>query len=166
MARTTKSDPQRQTRSAEVAPRILEIVAQGESLLSACRTVGLAHSTFLEACAKDEKLADQYACARLSGADVEFEGMRDLEEKVLRGELDPQAFRVAMDARKWRLARKSPRKYGDRTAVDVTGDMTLTAVSKLSTDEIEAMLAEKLRDLGIEAGDKLALIAASNGDGE
>ena len=49
--------------------------------------------------------------------------MDDLEVQVLNGELDPQAFRVAMDARKWRLGRMSPKKYGEK--IEISGGLDL-----------------------------------------
>lgn len=115
-------EQKRGTRTTEAIPDILARVSRGESLVKACEANKIVHSTFLERCAKDSKLADDYARARASGADYEFEGMQDLESQVLSGKLDPQAFRVAMDARKWRLARKSPKKYGDRSTLEHVGE--------------------------------------------
>ena len=100
--------------------------------MKACEANSLTDSAFLNLCADDAALGERYARARLSGADVEFEGMRDLEDKVLRGELDPQAFRVAMDSRKWRLARKSPKKYGDKLDLSGSLDVNMTIAERLA----------------------------------
>ena len=38
-----------------------------------------------------------------------------------RGELDPQAGRVVIDARKWAASKLAPKRYGERIAQEITG---------------------------------------------
>ena len=123
-------------RTKDAIPDILDRVSRGESLRGACAANKVDAGYFCELMREDEELAQRYARALLARADHEFEGMRDLEAQVLSGELDPQAYRVAMDTRKWRLARMSPKKYGDRVTQEHTGpgggpvqmDATITIV--------------------------------------
>lgn len=104
----------------EVREDILRRLAEGESLRSACAAVGVRHGAWTQAVRADEELASHYARAREDGIDSQAEEMHDLEMSVLSGELDPNAFRAAMDARKWRMARQHPRKYGDKQSIEQT----------------------------------------------
>ena len=111
-----------------VVADLLRQISEGNSLRKACESHKVSAGTFCNLLVNDDELAKQYARAREAGADVQFDAMDDLEMQVINGELDPQAFRVAMDARKWRLGRMSPKKYGDKAVVDhnVEGGLTFT----------------------------------------
>ena len=111
-----------------VVADILKQLSEGVSLRKACESHKVSSGSFCDLMVKDAELAEQYARAREAGADVQFDAMDDLEMQVINGELDPQAFRVAMDARKWRLGRMSPKKYGEKACVDhnVAGELTFT----------------------------------------
>ena len=111
-----------------VIANILKQLSEGVSLRKACESHKVSSGSFCDLMVKDAELAEQYARAREAGADVQFDLMDDLEQDVLDGLLDPQAFRVAMDARKWRLGRMSPKKYGEKSCVDhnVAGELTFT----------------------------------------
>ncbi len=63
--------------------------------------------------------------------------MASLEEKVLGGELEPQAYRVAMDTRKWRLGRMMPQKYGDTLKVQNEGSINLVIETPFFAGEHE-----------------------------
>ena len=107
--------------TAEVREDILRRLAEGESLRSACAANGVQHGAWTQSVRANEELASQYARARDEGIDSQAEEMHDLEQRVLSGELDPNAFRAAMDARKWRLARQAPKKYGDKVQQEISG---------------------------------------------
>lgn len=105
----------------DVIDDILTQMACGSSMAAACRSHGISHTSWLDAVGKDDGLADRYAHARVAGIDAQADEMHDLEMQVLRGEVDPHAFRAAMDARKWRMARQSPKKYGDKVVQEISG---------------------------------------------
>jgi hypothetical protein len=42
-------------------------------------------------------------------------------DRVVKGEIDPNAARVAFDAHKWQAARENQNLFGDRTATEVSG---------------------------------------------
>lgn len=139
----------RGTKCIDAIPDILARISEGASALSACKANSLSIGNFLDRVANDADLAEKYARARESGADAEAEDMADLERQVLAGSLDPQAFKAAMDARKWRLARKSPRKYGDRQTIEQTTEHKFSA---MSDDQLKARIAELMDATGIANG--------------
>ena len=111
------------------ADLICERLAGGESLRSICRDDGMpAHPTVLLWARENPEFADQYARAREIGDDHEFEGLQDLAdeepERGPTGAVDSgwvawQKNRI--DVRKWSLARKRPKKYGDKIETTVQG---------------------------------------------
>jgi len=115
----------------EVRKDIIQRLSDGESLRAACRAHSVSAGSFIDATVRDAALAEQYARARDNGIDSQAEEMHDLEMRVLSGELDANAFRAAMDARKWRLARQAPRKYGDKVQQEISGgDKPVSVVFK------------------------------------
>lgn len=99
----------------EIESEILERVADGESLRSIC---GLDHmpstSMVFRWLTSNPGFRDRYAQARSAQADAKFEQISDISERVLRGEVDPHAGRVAIDAYKWQAGKLRPQVYGDR----------------------------------------------------
>lgn len=103
-----------------IANEICERIADGDSLRLICedeefpnrRTVfrWLAASEHVE-------FRRQYALAREASADADDDDIRDMAGRVERGTLDPQAARVAIDAKKWSAGKRKPKVYGDKVAL-------------------------------------------------
>ena len=62
----------------------------------------------------DEAFSQMYARAREARADSRADRIDDYRDRVVRGELDPQAARVAIDAEKWQASKENRNLYGDR----------------------------------------------------
>jgi hypothetical protein len=63
---------------------------------------------------KDEAFRNHYTRAKEESGDADQDKLDEIAEKVLTGEIDPQAARVAADIIKWSASKKKPKKYGDR----------------------------------------------------
>lgn len=92
----------------EKAALALKLISEGASVRGACTEVGIAKGTLI-----DNVDAAQYARAREEGFMAQADELMEWEYKLLNGELDPNAARVAIDARKWRLGKMS-KFLGDR----------------------------------------------------
>ena len=110
---------------------VLEWIAGGPELASlrsnsaACRRFNLNEKEFWTAIASDEWSQEYARAIERRGLSL-AERMHDIAEETVRGDVDPAAARVAIDAFKWTSARMAPRKLGDR--IDVTsGDKPLAA---------------------------------------
>lgn len=62
----------------------------------------------------------QYTRAKEASADALADDIQDIADDVLKGNLDPQAARVAGDLKKWTASKLKPKKYGDK--LDLTSD--------------------------------------------
>lgn len=126
----------------EIADRICERLAEGESLRSICRDDGMpARSEVFKRLAADKAFADQYARAREFGieamaddlSEISDDGRNDWMER--HGERDPgwvvngenvQRSKLRVDTRKWMLSKLAPKKYGDKLALEHSGSVGLS----------------------------------------
>ena len=119
----------------EIADTICLRISEGESLRSICRGDDMpAKSTVLLWAANDKDFSDQYTRAMLCRADHHFDEVLEIADDE---DLKPDDKRVRVDARKWVLGRMNPKKYGDRSTVDMNHNYR-----NLSTEELEARLAK------------------------
>jgi len=117
------------TYQPEVALAIVERIAEGETLSAICAPgSGLpARSTFRRWVVRYPELSRAYSAAReLSAHSLEEEALdtaRQLKDPAGRKKLTPtevRALDVAMNQLRWSAARRNPRVYSERGAIQVT----------------------------------------------
>lgn len=104
----------------ELADRICEEISNSDvSLRQICRRAGMPNDrTVRRWLVEHEEFARKYARARESQADVIFEAMGDIESKVARRKMAPDAGRVVLWSKQWRASKLANKKYGDRQQID------------------------------------------------
>ncbi len=108
----------------ELFSRILERIGNGESLRAICADKGMPDRITVQRwLGEDPELASRYARAREVQADTLFEGMADIEDKVLTGDLRPDAARVILDSQRWRAEKLKPKAYGAKVDVNHGGEV-------------------------------------------
>ncbi|MGL5737096.1 MAG: hypothetical protein ACRCYS_19715, partial [Beijerinckiaceae bacterium] len=85
----------------------------------------------------------QYARARKEQAESDADSVSDIAQKVLKGLVDPNAARVAIDALKWSAGKRDSTKFGDKLGLDHSG-----SIQSLPDDRLNARLAELLGKAG------------------
>lgn len=139
----------------EVADRIIDSLAEGNSLVSTLKEDEELprYSTVMQWLRTNPSFAAMYARAREDQADHDADKIGDIAEQVVKGTVDPQSARVAIDAYKWAAGKRKPRVYGDRIAVGGSADMdpikttTQLDVSNLSLDELDVLAAALQKSL-------------------
>lgn len=112
---------------AEIRQTILNRIAAGESLNGVCKEEGMpGFRTVMDWLEQDEDFRTKYACAREAQADVLFDGMADVENRVLLGELKPDAARVVLDSQRWRAEKLKPKVYGNKVEHEHKGGINLS----------------------------------------
>jgi hypothetical protein len=128
-----------------IAGEICRRIADGESLRQICAGEDFPdRSTVFRWLADPANSAfrDQYALARENSADADDDDIRDIAKRVEEGKLDPQAARVAIDAKKWSAGKRKPKVYGDAQTVRHTGaDGGPVQFANMTEAEIDARLA-------------------------
>lgn len=99
---------------AELSTRdaILDGLADGKSLRAICRRDGMPSiSTVMRWLIEDPAWQEQYARARVAGDDAMAEDIQDIADSR---DYDANDKRVMIDARKWLLGKRQPKKYGEK----------------------------------------------------
>lgn len=130
---------------------ILKSMAGGASLRKACNEAEVAHNSFIDLVMDDKDIFDRYARARKAQAEWLFDSIGMIEDGTLAGKIDPQAAKVVIESRKWRLAKLHPKEYGDKSQVDMIssdGSMATKPATMISfadlTPEERTDIARKL----------------------
>ena len=139
---------------------ICDRLSGGESLTSICKDDGMpAKVTVFKWIRNDAEFANQYARAREAQAEHYLDEIIQIsDDSVLDTDIDPesgnertnhdviQRAKLRVDSRKWAMSKLAPKKYGDRTALDVSGDLN---ISNMSDDELNAKLSELITKTGV-----------------
>lgn len=104
------------------AQRICSHIERGWSLRSFCEKADNPRmATVLKWLKEEAEFQAQYVRAREASADASYDHVVNLVEKTMHGLIDPQAARVAIDARKWAAGKMKPKVYGDSIKVGGVG---------------------------------------------
>ena len=129
--------------SEAVATEILDELAEGETLRSICRTPGMPSARTIGRWAMDDVhgFCDRYEMARRLQGDTIFDEVVDLTNQVFKDNVEVQAARLKVDARKWFLSKLLPDRFGDK--VEITN-----RTEKLTDAEVDAQLLNLLETAG------------------
>lgn len=98
----------------ELVDEICGLLSEGVSMRTICRDPNMpAMSTIFKWLGQHPYFSEQYARAKEESADAIAEDIQELADAVLAGHVDPNAARVALDAKKWSASKLKPKKYGD-----------------------------------------------------
>ena len=106
----------------KLAAKFCSLIALGKSLRAVTEMKDMpSHQTVYNWFNKHPTFIEQYTRAKEDSADSRADQIEDIADKVLTGEYDPQAARVAIDAFKWTSGKHRPKKYGDKITQEVSG---------------------------------------------
>jgi len=147
----------RTTFTAEVGRKICELLADGHSLLAISKMPGMPKISTLQGWAwnadwSDESFVVNYARARALQAHREFDELKDLENEVKEGTLDPRAGQVVMDDIKWRLSKMLPGVYGERQHIEHSGSVKHETVKDMAPEWMVERLAAPVEAEQAEEG--------------
>jgi transposase len=110
----------------DVARRILRMRAEGDSLRAICRKLKLSRSTVEDWITEDrDGFGGQYARAREVGLENEADEIKEIADQKPADAVEAQWQKTRIDARKWRLSKKLPKKYGDKVGVEHSGGVSI-----------------------------------------
>ncbi len=133
-----------------IGEAICEQIALGQALTRICQQKDMpSMPTVYKWLGSVASFATDYARAREDQAEDGYSRLLEIEQRVIDGDLEPNAARVAIDAIKWRLGKLKPKTYGDRLTLAGDDEAPLhlsvsRAVATLSADdraEIERRLS-------------------------
>ncbi|CAB5212698.1 hypothetical protein UFOVP191_10 [uncultured Caudovirales phage] len=110
----------------ELAGKICEGIAQGNSLVKVCYALDIDYGTVYDWIKKHPDFADNYTHAREAQADYLADGVLDIADDST---LMADDRRVKIDARKWYAGKLKPKKYGDKIGIGGADDLPPVGLS-------------------------------------
>jgi hypothetical protein len=116
----------------ELADRICERLASGESLRAICGDDGMpSWPTISKWLNEKPGFVTQYARAREDQAEAHADRIIEIADDET---IDANHKRIMVDARKWVASKLKPKRYGDKLDLEHKGEVGLTVVVKRFSD--------------------------------
>lgn len=125
-----RGHPKARWKTKANAERILEDMRGGKSLRQICREKSLP-LTKVNEWLNSEEYREQYADAQAARADYFFDEILNIADDCAANKDAVAKARLMIDTRKFAMARMSPKKYGDKVNVDVSGEVKETHNGKI-----------------------------------
>lgn len=132
--------------SQDLAERICEQIAHGKSLRAVCAEDDMpSTSTVCKWLFENQEFSEQYARARDKQADYFAEEIIEIADNVEAESASVAKAKLQIDARKWAASKIAPKKYGDKTELDVkSSDGSMTPAVRLDIEEYRKIAKEVL----------------------
>lgn len=133
--------------SQDLAEKICEQIAHGKSLRAICAEDDMpTSSTVFKWLSEKEGFSEQYARARTRQADYFFEEIVEIADNVEADSAAVAKARLQVDARKWAASKIAPKKYGDKTELDVkSSDGSMRPTVRIDAEEYRKIAEDVLR---------------------
>lgn len=131
----------------DMADNICEKISGGLSLRAICAEPGMpARGTVYRWLIENADFQDQYARAREKQADYFAEEIIEIADSAEAESAAVSKAKLQIDARKWAASKIAPKKYGDKTELDVkSGDGSMRAAVRLDAEEYRKIAEDVLR---------------------
>lgn len=135
--------------SQDLAEKICEQIAHGKSLRAVCAEDDMpSTSTVCKWLFENQEFSEQYARARDRQADHYFEEIVEIADSVEADSAAVAKARLQVDARKWTLSKLAPKKYGEKTELDVkSSDGSMTPTVRIDAEEYRKIAEDVLRKI-------------------
>ena len=117
----TRGSPYSDEARAECVLRVCELMRNGQSLLQACKEVGVPKTTVLSWVDRYDGVREEYELARDQLIDYRRDEMLEIVDSCEETTESVQKARLRYDARRWELSKIMPRRFGDKVALEHTG---------------------------------------------
>jgi hypothetical protein len=109
--------------SDKLGEEICSRIADNESLRSICKSPKMPNAKTVYRWIKSHpEFARQYILAHDDQADATYEDIIAIETDLRAGIIDAPTARVLIDSHKWRAGKMRPKKYGDASALRISGE--------------------------------------------
>lgn len=120
----------------ELAAKVLERVATGDTASTVCRELGIRPNLFNLKCYHHPALRNAHSQAQVAASDALAERVLDIPDE----EPDVQRARLKSDNIKWYVAKINPRKYGDSLNVNVTEEVSLRDAMAAARERVGSVI--------------------------
>lgn len=133
----------------DMADKICEKIANGRSLRSICAEDGVPPmKTIYRWLEANEEFRHQYARAREKQADYFAEEIIEIADSAEAESAAVSKAKLQIDARKWAASKIAPKKYGDKTELDVkSSDGSMRPSVRIDAEEYRKLAEDVLRKI-------------------
>lgn len=133
----------------DMADNICEKIANGRSLRSICAEDGVPPmKTIYRWLEANEEFRHQYARAREKQADYFAEEIIEIADSAEAESAAVSKAKLQIDARKWAASKIAPKKYGDKTELDVkSSDGSMRPTVRIDAEEYRKLAEDVLRKI-------------------
>lgn len=127
--------------SEELVSLICQRISGGESLRKICSSEGMpVINTVWTWLNKYADFSQRYARAREEQADLFAEEIIELADMAMEAKdnVQAQAYRLRVDARKWVASKLKPKSYGDRVEANISGALEIAQIQRIVVDKVES----------------------------
>lgn len=130
----------------DIAENICEKISGGLSLRAICAEAGMpARGTVYRWLIENADFQDQYARAREKQADYFAEEIIEIADSAEAESAAVSKAKLQIDARKWAASKIAPKKYGDKTELDVkSSDGSMRPSVRLDAEEFRKIAEDVL----------------------
>lgn len=130
----------------DMADKICEKISGGLSLRAICAEAGMpARGTVYRWLIENADFQDQYTRAREKQADYFAEEIIEIADSAVAESAAVSKAKLQIDARKWAASKIAPKKYGDKTELDVkSSDGSMRPTVRLNADEFRKIAEDVL----------------------
>ncbi|EMT3045606.1 terminase small subunit-like protein [Neisseria meningitidis] len=133
----------------DMADNICEKISGGLSLRAICAEPGMpARGTVYRWLIENADFQDQYARAREKQADYFAEEIIEIADSAEAESAAVSKAKLQIDARKWAASKIAPKKYGDKTELDVkSSDGSMRPSVRIDAEEYRKLAEDVLRKI-------------------
>lgn len=133
----------------DMADNICEKISGGLSLRAICAEPGMpARGTVYRWLIENADFQDQYARAREKQADYFAEEIIEIADSAEAESAAVSKAKLQIDARKWAASKIAPKKYGDKTELDVkSSDGSMRPSVRIDAEEYRKLAEDVLRNI-------------------
>jgi hypothetical protein len=121
---------------------IINDVANGMSVVKACKDRHISTQSFYDYIETDEKLKETYTRAREDRGDTCTDKIEEYQRKLEHGEIDAQTARVLIDTEKWKAGKFNQRMYGDKQEITHAGSIVVMPTVKVNGKDFKMDIGE------------------------
>lgn len=135
--------------SQDLAENICEQIANGKSLRAICAGDDMpSATTVFKWLNENQDFSEQYARARDRQADYYAEEIIEISDSAEADSAAVAKARLQVDARKWAASKLAPKKYGDKSELDVkSSDGSMTPTVRIDAEEYRKIAEDVLRKI-------------------
>ena len=123
--------------------KIMDGYAEFGSLPKMAKEISVPYKQLYQKITTDPDLKERYESARKAYAEMTVDQIREINDKLEQGFIDPSAAKTLINSKQWIASKYSPILYGERQTID----MQLTDSTQLHLEALRLQMKQSIKDI-------------------